>query len=81
MLSCCHAELGMFPEGGTPGDAGIMRPLQAHCHLGLGALHVQTDRRGPARAALTTAVVLYRAMAMTWWLPQAETALAQLGRD
>jgi tetratricopeptide (TPR) repeat protein len=56
-----------------------MRPLQAHCHLGLGTLYAQTGRPGPARAALTTAIALYRDMEMTFWLPQAEVALAQVG--
>jgi len=55
-----------------------MRPLQAHCHLGLGTLYVQTGRLEPARAALTAAVALYRDMEMTFWLPQAEAALAQV---
>ena len=55
-----------------------MRPLQAHCHLGLGTLYVQTGRTELARAALTTAVALYRAMDMTFWLPQAEAALVQV---
>ena len=32
-----------------------------------------------ARAALSTAIALYRAMAMTFWLPQAEAALAHVG--
>ena len=54
-----------------------MRPLQAHCHLGLGTLYVQTGRPEPARAALTVAIALYRDMEMTFWLPQAEAALAQ----
>jgi hypothetical protein len=56
-----------------------MRPLQAHCHLGLGTLYVQTGRPEPVCAALTTAVALYRAMEMTFWIPQAEAALMQLG--
>jgi tetratricopeptide (TPR) repeat protein len=55
-----------------------MRPLVAHCHHGLGRLYGQSGRRAPARAALTAAVVLYRAMDMTFWLPQAEAALAQV---
>ena len=55
-----------------------MRPLQAHCHLGLGRLYGQTGRGEQARTALTTAIDLYRAMAMTFWLPQAEAALAQV---
>jgi tetratricopeptide (TPR) repeat protein len=55
-----------------------MRPLAAHCHLGLGRLYCQTGQREQARAALTTAIELYRAMDMTFWLPQAEAALAQV---
>jgi DNA-binding NtrC family response regulator/predicted ATPase len=56
-----------------------MRPLQAHCHLGLGTLYAKTVMREQARAELATAIALYQAMAMTFWLPQAEAALAQLG--
>jgi predicted ATPase/class 3 adenylate cyclase len=56
-----------------------MRPLQAHCHHGLGTLYVQTDCPEPARAALTAAIALYRDMDMTFWLPRAEVALAQVG--
>jgi hypothetical protein len=55
-----------------------MRPLQAHCHLGLGRLYGQTGRAAQARAALSAAIELYRAMEMTFWLPQAETALAEV---
>ena len=54
-----------------------MRPLVAHCHHGLGRLYHQTGQREQARVALTTAIDLYRAMDMTFWLPQAEAALAQ----
>ena len=57
-----------------------MRPLVAHCHLGLGRLYCQTGQREQARAALATAIDLYRAMDMTFWLPQAEAALAQVER-
>ena len=46
-----------------------MRPLQAHCHRGLGALYAETGRQEQARAALATAIELYRAMEMTFWLP------------
>jgi tetratricopeptide (TPR) repeat protein len=56
-----------------------MRPLQAHCHCGLGTLYSQTGRLEEARAALATAIDMYRAMEMTFWLPQAETALAHVG--
>jgi class 3 adenylate cyclase/tetratricopeptide (TPR) repeat protein len=55
-----------------------MRPLQAHCHHGLGRLYSQTGRGEQARAELAAAIALYRAMDMTFWLPQAEAALAQM---
>ena len=55
-----------------------MRPLVAHCHLGLGTLYVRIGQREQAHAELTTAIALYRAMEMTFWLPQAEAALAQV---
>jgi tetratricopeptide (TPR) repeat protein len=55
-----------------------MRPLQAHCHLGLGTLHVKTGQQQQARTELSTAIELYRDMDMTFWLPQAEAALAQV---
>jgi tetratricopeptide (TPR) repeat protein len=55
-----------------------MRPLAAHCHLGLGTLYARISQREPAYAELSTAIALYRAMDMTFWLPQAEAALAQV---
>jgi len=55
-----------------------MRPLQAHGHLGLGTLYAQTGQRQKARAELSAAMGLYRAMNMTFWLPEAEAALAQV---
>ena len=55
-----------------------MRPLAAHCHLGLGTLYAQTGCAAQAHAALSAAIDLYRAMDMTLWLPQAEAALTQV---
>jgi tetratricopeptide (TPR) repeat protein len=54
-----------------------MRPLVAHCHLGLGTLYAKTGQREQARAELSTAIELYRDMDMTFWLPPAEAAVAQ----
>jgi class 3 adenylate cyclase/tetratricopeptide (TPR) repeat protein len=59
------------------GELG-MRPLVAHCHLGLGTLYAKTGQQEPARAELSTAIEMYRAMALTFWLPQAEVALAHV---
>ena len=55
-----------------------MRPLQAHCHRGLGILYSRVGQAQQARVALGTAIALYRAMEMTFWLPQAEAALGQV---
>jgi tetratricopeptide (TPR) repeat protein len=55
-----------------------MRPLLAHCHLGLGTLYDRRGQQQQAQAELTTAITLYRTMDMTFWLPQAEAALAQV---
>jgi class 3 adenylate cyclase/tetratricopeptide (TPR) repeat protein len=55
-----------------------MRPLQAHCHLSLGTLYLKQGHEERARTALSTAMELYRSMDMTFWLPQAEAALAQV---
>jgi Flp pilus assembly protein TadD len=55
-----------------------MRPLQAHCHLGLGTLYGQTGRREQARIALSTAIALYRAMDMAFCLPRTQEALTQV---
>jgi class 3 adenylate cyclase/DNA-binding winged helix-turn-helix (wHTH) protein/tetratricopeptide (TPR) repeat protein len=55
-----------------------MRPLQAHCHLGLGILYATIGQREQAGAQLSTAIKMYRTMEMTFWLPQAEAALAQV---
>ncbi len=55
-----------------------MRPLQAHCHRGLGTLYSQTGQSEQARAELSTAIEMYREMEMTFWLPEAEAALAEV---
>jgi tetratricopeptide (TPR) repeat protein len=49
-----------------------MRPLVAHCHLGLGTLYENVGREQEARGELTTAIGMYRAMDMPFWLARAE---------
>jgi len=56
-----------------------MRPLQAHCHLGLGKLYRRVGRLDEARAELTTAVAMLTEMGMMHWLPEAEGELAGAG--
>jgi len=65
-----HQALALVEELG-------MRPLQAHCHFGLGTLYAKTGQHEQARAALSVAIELYRGMEMQFWLPLAEAALAQ----
>jgi tetratricopeptide (TPR) repeat protein len=67
----CQQALALAEELG-------MRPLQAHCHRGLGSLYAKMGQRKPAHTELSAAIDLYRTMEMTFWLPQAEAALARV---
>jgi len=49
-----------------------MRPLSAHCNLGLGKLYGRTGRGQEATEHLTTAAAMYREMDMRFWLERAE---------
>ena len=55
-----------------------LRPLVAHCHLGLGKLARRTGQREQAREYLTTATTMYREMEMRFWLTEAEEILRAL---
>ena len=55
-----------------------MRPMAAHCRAGLGTLYTTIGRWEQARAELAAAIALYRAMAMTFWLPRTKATLAQV---
>jgi class 3 adenylate cyclase/tetratricopeptide (TPR) repeat protein len=55
-----------------------MRPLQAHCHLGLGRLYRRTGKRQQAQEHLTTATTMYHEMDMRFWLERAEAELTGL---
>jgi tetratricopeptide (TPR) repeat protein len=55
-----------------------MRPLQAHCHLGLGTLYSERGEQALARQELSKAQALYRDMEMTFWIPSVEAALSQV---
>jgi DNA-binding SARP family transcriptional activator/predicted ATPase len=55
-----------------------MRPLVAHCHLGLGTLHARTGKREQAAEYLETATAMYRDMDIRYWLEQAEAEARKL---
>jgi tetratricopeptide (TPR) repeat protein len=74
---CDQAEVHYLQALALAEELG-MRPLQAHCHRDLGTLYAATGQREQARTALSTAIEMYRAMEMTFWLPQTEAALAQV---
>ena len=52
-----------------------MRPLVAHCHLGLGKLYRRTGKRKQAQEHLTTATTMYREMDMRFWVEKAEAQI------
>lgn len=62
----------------TLAEALGMRPLLAHCFLGLGTWYGYRRQWESARTTLTNALDLFRAMNMPPWLLQAQTAMAQL---
>jgi predicted ATPase/class 3 adenylate cyclase len=55
-----------------------MRPLIAHCHLGLGKLYKRTQKRDKAQEHLTVASTMFRQMDMKFWLEKAEAEMKEL---
>jgi class 3 adenylate cyclase/tetratricopeptide (TPR) repeat protein len=55
-----------------------MRPLIAHCHVGLGKLYRRVGSRQQAEEHLTTGVAMMREMEMGLWLEKAEAELKEL---
>jgi hypothetical protein len=55
-----------------------MDPLQSHCHRSLGLLYRQAGQTEQACIELSTAINMYRAMKMSFWLPEIEATLAEL---
>jgi tetratricopeptide (TPR) repeat protein len=53
-----------------------MRPLEAHCYLGLGRLYRRTGDRAAAKGPLAIAAEMYREMGMSLWLGQVDTEVA-----
>jgi hypothetical protein len=58
-----------------------MRPLVAHCHLGLGKLNRRTGKREQAREHLTTATTMYREMDMRFLAGKVGERLRRGGGD
>lgn len=58
-----------------------MRPLVAHCHLGLGSLYRRTNDRVKTEEHLARGTEMYREMGMGYWLEKAEAALGREPRS
>jgi class 3 adenylate cyclase/tetratricopeptide (TPR) repeat protein len=55
-----------------------MRPLVAHCHRGLGRLYERAGDLQRAKEHIATAVKMYQAMEMGFWLEQAKATAKEL---
>jgi tetratricopeptide (TPR) repeat protein len=84
-------EIHSHPESLNPKQAGEnygqalalarelnMRPLVAHCHLGMGRQYQCTGRDSEGKVEISRARDLYREMDMQFWLEQAEVAMRGL---
>jgi hypothetical protein len=60
------------------GDLG-MRPLIAHCHLGLGRRYMRTTKRAESDEHFSAATSMYREIEVTYWLEKAEAEMRELG--
>ena len=69
---------GLFPAG-WGASLGPLSLSGGGGRRGLGTLYSQVGEAQQARAALGTAIELYRAMEMIFWLPQTQAVLAQTG--
>jgi class 3 adenylate cyclase/tetratricopeptide (TPR) repeat protein len=63
---------GHYREALALAELNGMRPLVAHCHLGLGKLYRNTSKPEQSRGNLRTATTLYLEMDMGYWLEQSE---------
>jgi tetratricopeptide (TPR) repeat protein len=80
VASACLAEdaEGYYREARALATELGMRPLIAHCHLGLGTLYRRTGDSAKAHEHFATSTAMYREMGMGFWLEQAEAAMSAL---
>ena len=75
-----HAE-GYYRDALALAEKLGMRPVVAHCRLGLGTMHARAGKRHEAQEHLVAATAMYREMDMPFWLERAEAARAELMND
>lgn len=87
-LQACIASHRARPDGAAAlelhrkalamAEERAMRPLAAHCQLGIGELHAAAGQRGQAHAALAQASRLYEKMGMSYWIKRAQAAQSRI---
>ena len=66
------AALAHYRQALALAEARDMRPLVAHCHLGMGEVHSAAGQSGQARSALAQAHRLYAQIGMPHWTKRCE---------
>jgi class 3 adenylate cyclase/tetratricopeptide (TPR) repeat protein len=69
---------GLYRQALALAEPRGMRPLIAHCHLGLGKMHRRRGNPGEAQEHVTIAMAMYGEMGMTYWLEEVEVEMRQL---
>jgi class 3 adenylate cyclase/tetratricopeptide (TPR) repeat protein len=69
----------LFREALTLAELHGMRPLVAHCHLGLSRLYSRIGEAEQARDNLAVAARMYREMDMSFWIEQGEAEMTNSG--
>jgi class 3 adenylate cyclase/tetratricopeptide (TPR) repeat protein len=70
-----------YRQAMTLADRLGMRPLAAHCHLGLGKLYHRIGKRDQGQGHLSTATTMYREMGMMYWLEKTHREIEKLAND
>jgi len=67
---------GYYRQALALAEPSCMRPLVAHCHLGLGKMHRRAGNQGRAQEELAIARAMYREMEMAYWPERTEAELS-----
>jgi len=66
-----------YREAMTAAEAQGLRPILAHCHLGLGRLFSRIGKQQAANDHVTIAATMYRDMDMRFWLGETEALMRE----
>jgi DNA-binding NtrC family response regulator/tetratricopeptide (TPR) repeat protein len=72
------AALAAYREAGALAEELGMRPLLAHCHLGLARLEHRAGRAAEARSHLAAALEAFRDLDMPFWLQRSQAEFGSL---